>query len=386
MRSANHVVTERYYLFFRGERVDRVPDLEFGFWPQTIRRWLKEGLPRSLTDWWYQDHEHFGEKDALDMFNKKLEEFFGFDSSGEELQLRLQINPGFPEEVISKEGDRTVMRDQGGIVSERYLSDVDESSIPRFIRFPVESREDWRKLAARYRREDPTRFFSDTELERIRRAAGEGRMITAGMSGFYGQLRNWMGFENLSLCFYDDPALVEEMTDFWAELCAGQISRLPADIPLDYVSWWEDMASKNGPFVGPELFRRFFLPAYMKVMDEARKRGCALSIVDCDGNPEALIPLWLEAGVNIMFPLEVNAGADHLGWRRKFGKELLLRGGINKEAIAAGGSSIDRELERIKPLMDAGGYVPHLDHLAPPNISYSDYLAYLEKKRKAIGR
>ncbi len=87
-----------------------------------------------------------------------------------------------------------------------------------------------------------------------------------------------------------------------------------------------------------------------------------------------------------MFPLEVTEGVDHMAWRKRYGKSLLLRGGISKEAIAAGGTSLDREIERIRPLIDGGGFVPHLDHLAPPNISYADYLAYLRKKRKAIGR
>ncbi len=379
-------VTERYYRFLTGQPVDRLPDIEFGYWPQTIRRWLKEGLPRSLDEWWYSERERINEREAPEALVKKLDVFFGFDSTGEEILLRMHFNPAFPEEVISSEGDRTIMRDPAGIVAERYLSAVDESSIPHFIRFPVESRADWEQMKKRYDAEDPTRSYPEQEVERIRRAVRDGRMISVGMAGFYGQLRNWMGFENLSLCIYDDPALVEEMAMAWADLAVAQIRKLPADIPVDYVGWWEDMASKNGPFVSPEQFRRFFLPPYKRVMEEARKRGCALSLVDCDGNPEALIPLWLEAGVNIMFPLEVTEGADHASWRKKYGKDLLLRGGISKEAVAEGGSALERELERIRPLIDAGGYVPHLDHLAPPNISYPGYLAYLRRKRQAIGR
>ncbi len=194
------------------------------------------------------------------MLNRKLESFFGFDSTGEEILLRIHFNPGFPQEVISTDGDKTLMRDQDGVVSERYLSSVEESSIPRFVSFPVSSREDWRSMRTRYQADDPTRSFPETELARIRAAAASGRMIAVGMQGFYGQLRNWMGFEKLSFCLYDDPSLVEEMTMVWAELCVGQIRKLPPDIPIDYVGWWEDMASKNGPFVSPEQFRRFFLP------------------------------------------------------------------------------------------------------------------------------
>jgi len=379
-------VTERYYTFLTGQAADSIPDVEFGYWPQTVRRWLSEGLPRSLEEWWYSERERISETDAPEVLNKKLESFFGFDSAGEELLLRTHFNPGFPREVIGKDGDKTLMRDADGVVSERYLSGVTESSIPRFISFPVRSRDDWKCMKKRYQADDPTRSFPEAEMHRIRSAAAAGRMISVGMQGFYGQLRNWMGFENLSLCLYDDPALVVDMAMSWAELCASQIHKLPAEIPIDCVGWWEDMASKNGPFVSPEQFRRFFLPAYKRVMEEARARGCALSLVDCDGNPEALIPLWLEAGVNIMFPLEVTEGVDHRSWRRKFGRNLLLRGGISKEAVAAGGVSLDREIERIRPMIDDGGYVPHLDHLAPPNISYQDYLAYLKMKRRAIGR
>ena len=32
------------------------------------------------------------------------------------------------------------------------------------------------------------------------------------------------------------------------------------------------------------------------------------------------------------------------------------------------------------------GYVPHLDHLVPPDIPYKHYCEYLEKKRKLIGK
>jgi len=38
-------IKDRYYRTYTYQDVDRAPDIEFGYWPQTIRRWLKEGLP-----------------------------------------------------------------------------------------------------------------------------------------------------------------------------------------------------------------------------------------------------------------------------------------------------------------------------------------------------
>lgn len=121
-------------------------------------------------------------------------------------------------------------------------------------------------------------------------------------------------------------------------------------------------------------------------MAEARKRGCVLSIVDCDGDPSQIVENWMDEGVNIMFPLEVAAGVDLLAWRERFGMDLRLRGGIDKRALVEGGTAIDREIERIRPVFEQGGYIPHLDHLVPPDIPYGHYCDYLEKKRRLIGK
>ena len=35
-------VISRYYRTFTYQSIDRLPDIEFGYWPQTIRRWLRD--------------------------------------------------------------------------------------------------------------------------------------------------------------------------------------------------------------------------------------------------------------------------------------------------------------------------------------------------------
>ena len=195
-----------------------------------------------------------------------------------------------------------------------------------------------------------------------------------------------MGMENLSYAFYDYPEMIHSMVSDWGDLIVRQLDRIPDDIVIDQVDWWEDMAGKNGPLVSPDTFREFLQPGYNKVMTAAKLRGCGISMVDSDGDPHDIVQNWLEEGVNIMFPLEVAAGVDPFSWRREFGMNLRLRGAIAKQPLVVGGTAIDRELERIRPLLEQGGYIPHLDHLVPPDIPYGHYCDYLEKKRKLIGR
>ena len=368
-------VKDRYYRVYTYQAVDRVPDCEFGYWPQTIRRWLREGLPLELT----RDEQN-------QMFLGKLDNFFGFEWEGAGIGTRTWMSPGFGEKVIERKESSTIIQDGAGVIAERYGNEADESSIPRFIKFPVETPEDWAAMKERYRFDDPVRTIPKEEIDNARKAAADGKMISVFFTGFYGQLRNWMGMENLSLAFYEYPEMVHNMAEHWAELCAKQLEQLPDDVPIDHVTWWEDMAGRNGPLVGPKMFREFLQPGYHRVMTVAKRHGAELGIVDCDGNPHDIVANWLEEGVNIMFPLEVQAGVDPFAWRREFGKGLRLKGGIAKEPLVQGGKAIDRELERVKPLLEQGGFIPHLDHLVPPDISYKNYCEYLEKKRKLIGK
>jgi len=366
-------VTDRFYRTLTYGEVDRVPDIEFGYWPQTIRRWLAEGMEADLT-----------EEDRTSMFPRRLDEFFGFEHEGHAIRLNQAMNPPFEEEVIERRGSSVIMRDETGVIAQRFMNDADESSIPHFIEFPVKTPGDWLALKERYRLDDPIRSIDGDEIEAARAACAAGKAIKVGCTGFYGALRGWMGMENLSYALYDYPEMIHDMVAHWSELLARQIEALPEDIPVDEAHWWEDMAGKNGPLVSPAVFREFLQPGYNGVMTAAKKRGCALSMVDCDGNPHDIVANWLEECVNIMFPLEVAAGVDPKAWRREFGLELRLRGGIDKRAVAAGGAAIDAEFDRIRPVFDEGGFIPHLDHLVPPDIPYDNYREYLDKKRAFI--
>ena len=369
-------VKSRYYKVFTYQNVDRVPDVEFGYWPQTIRRWLREGMKADLTP-----------KEQNQCFPKKLDAFFGFDPpESQVVWLRTNMNPPFEEKVIEKREHSTVVRDANGCLAEKFLADQEESSIPHFIDFPVKTPRDWEELKQRYRLDDPTREHRPEDLAAARQAVAHGKMIDLWCPGPYGMLRWWMGFENLSIAFYEYPDMIHDMVEHMTEMCVRLIQKIPADIPLDHTGWWEDMASKNGPFVGPKMFREFLQTQYHRIQQETQKRSCVLGIVDCDGNPHDIVANWLEEGVNIMFPLEQAAGVDIYAWRKEFGKTMRIKGAIAKAPLVAGGAAIDRELERIRPMLDQGGFIPHLDHLVPPDISYDNYRTYLDKKRKMLGK
>mgnify|MGYP003590228175 CR=1 FL=1 len=107
--------------------------------------------------------------------------------------------------------------------------------------------------------------------------------------------------------------------------------------------------------------------------------------VDSDGYIGELIPLWIEAGINACDPIEVAAGNDINAFRKKFGKSMAYRGGVDKRAMARGGKTIELEIERLRPVIEDGGYIPSCDHGVPPDVSWPDYAHYVSCLAKATG-
>ena len=82
----------------------------------------------------------------------------------------------------------------------------------------------------------------------------------------------------------------------------------------------------------------------------------------------------IEAGINVCDPIEVAAGNDIVAFRRAFGRDMAYRGGVDKRAMAKGGAALRAEIDRLRPVVEDGGYVPGCDHGVPPDVSWSNYV------------
>jgi uroporphyrinogen-III decarboxylase len=122
------------------------------------------------------------------------------------------------------------------------------------------------------------------------------------------------------------------------------------------------------------------------VVEFVRSRGVEFVYLDSDGDVSSLIPVWLDAGVNVITPFEVQAGMDVTEVRRRYGRELRIWCGIDKRALVRGRDAIEAELARVAPLMKEGGYVAGLDHGVPPDVSFENYCYYMERQLEVAER
>jgi uroporphyrinogen decarboxylase len=162
---------------------------------------------------------------------------------------------------------------------------------------------------------------------------------------------------------------------------------LEAGIEFEYASMWEDMCYRAGPLLSPKVFRDVLVPQYRRITGLLAKHGCDIVVLDCDGDIALLAPLWLGAGVNTMFPIEVGTwGADPVEYRRIYGHDMRIIGGVSKRILAGRREEITREVDRLAPLVEDGGFIPTPDHRVPPDVPLDNYLFYLERAREVWGR
>ncbi|MBU0716035.1 MAG: hypothetical protein KJ964_11815, partial [Verrucomicrobia bacterium] len=144
-------------------------------------------------------------------------------------------------------------------------------------------------------------------------------------------------------------------------------------------------AYKEHAMISPAMTREFLLPAYQHWGEIIRRNQCPIYAMDSDGHVGELLPIWIEAGINVCDPMEVAAGNNILEYRKRFGKQMAFRGGVDKRLIAKGGAAIEGEIKRLMPLIRDGGYIPSCDHGVPADVSWSDFVYYTKLLAQATG-
>jgi len=354
---------ERFLACMNYQPVDHVPVICSGAWPETIERWESEG--------W--------DPDTFDI------------SMGADRRLWFGHwffpDPPFEHKVIEEDDAHVLYINHEGILM-RERKDQPMSSMPQFVKFPVETREEFRAFWRERMQPDLAHRIGPDWKEQLKawRAQPYPMFIVSDRwGGFFGPLRNLVGVERLCKLFYDDPTFVEEMMDANADFIIAMMEQILEVIVPDAFIFWEDMAYNKAPLISPRMVRKYMLPRYRRVVDVVRGAGVKIVGLDSDGYSEPLIPIWLEAGINAHYPFEVQANMDVVRIRAKFGRDLLMCGGVDKRALAKGPVAIDAELARVRPVIEEGGYIPWTDHSEPPDISFANHCYYMKRLHEVCG-
>lgn len=368
---------ERFLAVLQFERPDRIP-LTPGYGRKSTReRWFGEGLPENV--------------DIAEYAYRQAGGIMEWTAGGPGFKVDERMLPHFEEKVIETLASSRIVQDWKGNVCEiglefspEYLRDAIDFVTRRWIKCPVENRADWEQMKKRYNPDNPARLPENPSGlgEKLRQRE---HPVTFHFSGPYWQMREWLGFEQLCVMFFDDPEMIGDMVSFWSDYITRLMENAFKYCIPDMVYISEDMAYKGHAMLSPAMCREFLLPVWQRWGEVIRAHRIPLYAMDSDGFIGELIPLWIEAGINVCDPIEVAAGNDIADFRKRFGKNMAYRGGVDKRAIAAGGTAIEKEIRRLEPVIRDGGFIPGCDHGVPHDVSWSDYVNYVRLLAQVTG-
>jgi len=220
--------------------------------------------------------------------------------------------------------------------------------------------------------------------------AHSGKVIIGGLwTGIMGDSYRLHGFQNFLLNIALNPrmikTLIDRMTEMYLELNDSIFSLLKGK--LDIWFFGNDFGSQNGMLISPEMWYEFFFDNINKLAALAHSYGIKVMMHSC-GAISDIIPWLMEAGVDILDPIQVTArdmDPDTLG--QKFGGKIVFHGGVDTQQVLPNASpeEVKKHASHVISALNArGGYIFAPSQLLGPDIPVENILAMYETANEYV--
>ncbi len=225
----------------------------------------------------------------------------------------------------------------------------------------------------------------------LRKTTDKALMMVAGCNLF-----EWGTFlrriDNFLTDLYLQYDKVEEMLDALMEIhLAGleKICHAVGDI-VDIIRLGDDLGTNGGPFMEPELYRKLFKPRHTILNQYIKAHSGAHTFLHSCGSIYKLIPDLIDAGFEILNPVQTNANEmDPVVLKKEFGNDVTFWGGgadtrfvLNKSTP---GEVKKHVLERLEIFSPGGGFVFNTVHNILSDVSPQNILAMFEAIKEFNG-
>ncbi|MCY3022463.1 MAG: hypothetical protein NTW87_26075 [Planctomycetota bacterium] len=279
-------------------------------------------------------------------------------------------SPRYPVETIEETKEYSICTTQWGATLKNWRH---ASGVPEFLDFKVKDPASWAEAKARM---TPT-------PDRIPWAHLEKNYETWHKKGYWIQAGLWFGFdvthswtvgtERLLFAMLDQPEWCRDMFNHFLDVGIALLDMVwDAGYQFDCVTWPDDMGYKHSQFFSVKTYREMLKPIQKRAVDWAHSKGAKAHLHSC-GDVNPFVPELIEIGMDGLNPLEVKAGMDPVQLKRKYGRQLVLHGGINA-VLWDDLEAIEAEMRKVVPVLkEGGGYIFSSDHSIPSTVSLKGF-------------
>lgn len=185
-------------------------------------------------------------------------------------------------------------------------------------------------------------------------------------------------------CLILKPEWIEIYLDYQTKRCIEFIKEGKKH-GADFILGGGDLADKNGPIYSPQIFRKFLLPRYKKILEVTKSLNLPY-VFRSDGNTR---PLWdilfLEIGFDGYGEIDKSAGIEIKELKEKYGDKITLVGNIDcaKTLVYGTKEDIFKEVEKcIKHASKNGGHILTSSNSIHYNVPSRNFIYMIEAARK----
>jgi len=322
--------------------------LDTCYWPQTIERWRREGLPEGVSP----------------------TEFFGLDEIG---ILAFQANLNLPEETLEETEEYIIRRDADGVIVKSWKN---QYAPPSRLDATIRTWDDWNAHKENLGRNISVDALWETYRQLRQRDCF--LVIRPGEPMWY-FIEHLMGFEIALETLADEPDLAADIVRVYTEFNHRFMQQLiEAGMEFDGLWFFSDLCYKNGMLYSPKVHREIVLPSHQATRKFCDRYGLRM-IFHCDGYVGEMIPLLIEGGFDAVQPLEARCGNDVRQYKKQFGNEVVFFGNISTDIMSRTKEEIFEEVStKVTVAKEGGGYMYHCDHSIPPTVSWENYSFVIE--------
>ena len=188
------------------------------------------------------------------------------------------------------------------------------------------------------------------------------------------------GMENLLMDLVCNRSLAERLIGEVGEFCL-EFNRRELQMMgehAEYYGTWDDVAGQNGMLFSPELFKRYFLPLYRRLIDQTKKHGLFFGWHVC-GSVHEVLPMMIDAGIDVFDVVQTSAKDMEIdNVYRLYGGHICLHGGLDvqKLLVEKNVQAVRAEVRRIMDLWGRrGGIILAPSHETLPDTPIKNVLA-----------
>lgn len=210
-------------------------------------------------------------------------------------------------------------------------------------------------------------------------------VLEMGFLGPFGVPWYMMGMEKMLMDLALNPAVVEAVVAHVEAFTLGCLEILFAKYPgaFDLIGSGDDYGTQNGLLLSNEMIGRFFMPSLKRHLDLGRRHG-ARGYHHCCGAIFEMIPQFIEAGVEVLNPVQTSAaGMDPVRLKQAYGRHLCFHGGIDIQQTLVTGTpaGVRAEVRSRIATLGPDGYILAPSHTLQPDTPPENLVAMYDEAR-----